>query len=101
MTMPTFEPVAFFPQNISLGIQANVNQPRGTKLFTESQLQQVYAAGLRDAVPEGWTAIHLKTGNEYQVIGEAIDVTNMHCNQLIVIYQRDGKTFVREAEGFQ
>ena len=53
------------------------------------------------SVPEGWTAIHLKTGNEYQVIGEAIDATNMHCNQLMVIYQRDGKTFVREAEEFQ
>lgn len=52
MTMPTFEPVAFFPQNISLGIQANVNQPRGTKLFTESQLQQAYEAGKRDSVPE-------------------------------------------------
>lgn len=50
---------------------------------------------------EGWTAIHLKTGNEYQVIGEAIDSTNTHCNQLMVIYQRDGKTFVREAEEFQ
>ena len=50
---------------------------------------------------EGWTAIHLKTGNEYQVIGEAIDATNTHCNQLMVIYQRDGKTFVREAEEFQ
>ena len=53
------------------------------------------------SVPKGWTAIHLKTGNEYQVIGEAIDATNMHCNQLMVIYQRDGKTFVREAEEFQ
>lgn len=53
------------------------------------------------SVPKGWTAVHLKTGNEYQVIGEAIDATNMHCNQLMVIYQRDGKTFVREAEEFQ
>ena len=53
------------------------------------------------SVPEGLTAIHLKTSKEYQVIGEAIDATNMHCNQLMVIYQRDGKTFVREAEEFK
>lgn len=57
MTMPKFEPVAFFPQNIALGIQANVNQPRGTKLFTESQLQQAYEAGKRDSVPEGFTLV--------------------------------------------
>lgn len=53
------------------------------------------------SVPKGWIAIYLGIGNEYQVIGEAIDATNMHCNQLMVIYQRDGKTFVREAEEFQ
>jgi len=54
----------------------------------------------RDA-ERGWNAEQLKTGNIYRVIGEAIDSTNMHSNQLMVIYQRDGKTFVREAEEFQ
>ena len=63
--------------------------------------EAVYEHPPAPSVPKGWTVIHLKTGNEYQVIGEAIDATNMHCNQLMVIYQRDGKTFVREAEEFQ
>ena len=66
--------------------------PVGAKLYTHPPAPSAM---------EGWTAIHLKTGNEYQVIGEAIDATNTHCNQLMVIYQRDGKTFVREAEEFQ
>lgn len=47
-----------------------------------------------------WTAIHLKTGNEYEVIGEAIDATNSASNRPMVIYARDGKTFVRCAEEF-
>ncbi len=71
------------------------------KLFTQDQLTEAYAQGKKDAVPEGWTAIHLKTGNEYQVLGEAIDATNAHRNQGIVIYKRDGRTYVRESGEFQ
>lgn len=47
-----------------------------------------------------WDAVHMKTGNVYRVVGEAIDATNAHSSRPMVIYQRDGKTYVRCAEEF-
>lgn len=58
------------------------------------------AAPPAPSVPEGkygWMATHLKTGNQYQVIGEAI---NTQDGKVMVIYERDGTTFVREANEF-
>ena len=49
----------------------------------------------------GWTAVHLKTGNEYTVVGEAINCTNAQDGQHVVIYTREGQTFVREVHEFQ
>lgn len=49
----------------------------------------------------GWKAIHIKTGYEYTVVGEAINCTNANIGQCMVIYQRAGKTFVREIREFQ
>jgi hypothetical protein len=43
---------------------------------------------------------HLKTGNIYEVVGEAIDATNAHRGQEVVIYRRDGQTYVREKGEF-
>jgi len=47
-----------------------------------------------------WPATHIKTGNEYQVIGEAIDCTT-NDEKMVVIYQRGDMVFVRDAEQFQ
>lgn len=47
------------------------------------------------------TAVHKKTGNEYQVIAnEAIDCTNERDGTPVVIYYRDGKFFVRDKTEF-
>jgi hypothetical protein len=46
------------------------------------------------------TAKHLKTGNLYQVIGGALNCTNTHDGQQMVVYSRDGKLFVRESYEF-
>lgn len=48
-------------------------------------------------------AKHLKTGNVYQVLelGNVIDCTNSRDGTPVVIYYRDGKFFVREAEEFK
>lgn len=45
---------------------------------------------------------HLKTGNIYQIEGEAIDATNGSPTEgkKMFIYSREGKTFVREAFEF-
>ena len=51
-------------------------------------------------VPEGWNAKHLKTGAIYQVVGEAINATDAQDGQGMVIYRRDGVTFVREVHEF-
>ena len=48
-----------------------------------------------------WDAEHIKTGNIYRVVGEALDATNMSRGMHMVIYRREGKTFVREASEFQ
>ena len=47
-----------------------------------------------------WVATHLKTGNEYRVIGEAIDATNAAESRTVVIYRGNGQTFVRCADEF-
>lgn len=47
-----------------------------------------------------WVATHLKTGNEYRVIGEAIDATNAAESRAVVIYRGNGQTFVRCANEF-
>lgn len=49
------------------------------------------------------SAKHLKTGNVYQVLelGNVIDCTNSRDGTPVVIYYRDGKFFVREAEEFK
>lgn len=55
--MPTFEPVAFANvHNLFYGKDLEL----GDKLFTESQLQQAYEAGNRDAVPEGWQLVPIE-----------------------------------------
>ena len=92
----------FHPIPFARGIeQAILNKLSEQEPVAWNQARKPLYLHSAPSVPKGWPAIHLKTGNEYQVIGEAIDATNMHCNQLMVIYQRDGKTFVREAEEFQ
>lgn len=45
--------------------------------------------------------IHLKTGNIYQKIGEAINCTNAQDGQVMIIYKRDDMTFVREKNEFE
>lgn len=47
-----------------------------------------------------WKARHLKTGNIYIVLGEAIDATNSRSGQVVVIYERGGRIFVREVTEF-
>lgn len=47
-----------------------------------------------------WLATHIKTGNVYEVIGEAIDATNETRGRTIVIYTRDGATYVRDVDEF-
>ena len=44
--------------------------------------------------------IHGKTGNKYVVIGECLNCTNAQDGQEMVIYFRDGRTFVREKTEF-
>lgn len=45
--------------------------------------------------------IHKKTLNEYQVIGTAKNCTNGACDgQSMVLYEREGKLFVREETEF-
>lgn len=44
--------------------------------------------------------IHRKTGNKYVVIGECLNCTNAQDGQVMVIYFRDGRTFVREKREF-
>lgn len=48
----------------------------------------------------GWDAKHRNTGNIYRVTGEAINATNAQDGQTMVIYERDGRRFVREAGEF-
>lgn len=69
-------------------------------LFVFSDSQSVDRKKLGN-VTAPWLAIHLKTGNEYRVIGEAINVANAQDGQSVVIYERNGQTFVREAGDFQ
>lgn len=49
---------------------------------------------------KSWPATHLKSGNEYRVIGEAIDATNATEGRTMVIYRGNGHTFVREVGEF-
>jgi len=60
-------------------------------------------ARLEAAEAAKWTAIHLKTGNEYDVTGEAINATNVPIvpGAIVAIYRRDGQNFIREAAEFQ
>ena len=46
-------------------------------------------------------ATHIKTGHIYAVLGIAIDATNDRDGQLVVIYSREGKLFIRELEEFK
>lgn len=68
-------------------------------LYAEAPIAQP-ASAPSEQKAVAWNARHLKTGNIYEVLGEAIDSTNGHRGQTMVIYQRDGKTFVREAKEF-
>lgn len=52
MTMPTFEPVAWQATRNGFICKENKNPEYNIGLFTESQLQQAYEAGKREAVPE-------------------------------------------------
>lgn len=45
-------------------------------------------------------ARHIKTGNIYEVIGEAINATNANDGEIVVIYKKDTKIFVREKKEF-
>lgn len=48
------------------------------------------------------TAVHNKTGNIYQVFDtEVIDCTNARDGQLMILYYREGKFFVREKQEFE
>lgn len=58
--MPTFEPVAWQTTRNGFICKENKNPEYNIGLFTESQLQQVYEAGLRDAVPEGFTLVPIE-----------------------------------------
>ncbi len=47
-------------------------------------------------------AIHKKTGNFYSVIGIANNATNGHeSDEMLVVYCRDGKMFVRNVSEFK
>lgn len=120
MTMPTFDPVAMRNAAIARANKLAANSNfyidgfDGHKLGNlvqaifegiSEQLQQAYTAGQQapSAAPEGWVAIHLKTGNEYMVTGESIHAGNVPAvpGETMVEYQRDGKKYVRAAGEFQ
>lgn len=46
------------------------------------------------------SALHKKTGNVYEVLGEVINATNAQSGQKMFLYSRDGKYYVREVEEF-
>jgi hypothetical protein len=46
------------------------------------------------------SAVHLKTGELYVIKGTAIDATNGSEGRLMVIYERNDKTFVRDLREF-
>lgn len=43
---------------------------------------------------------HIKTGNIYSYIGEAICTTNSVDNTILIIYKKDNKLFAREKVEF-
>ena len=43
---------------------------------------------------------HLKTGNIYNLVNIVRNATNANDNQMMVLYQREGMMFVREAKEF-
>ncbi len=63
------------------------------------RLERELAECKRDA--KHWQALHWKTGRIYTVVGEAIDATNATQGRVMVIYERDGRRFVRDAYEFQ
>lgn len=68
------------------------------EMLAESDKKACGAYGIAGFKP--WEATHLKTGNVYQVIGEAVDATNAASNRAMVIYRGNGQTFVRCADEF-
>lgn len=44
--------------------------------------------------------VHLKTGNIYELVGEAINATNANDGEIVVIYRKDSQMFVREKKEF-
>jgi len=47
-------------------------------------------------------AYHKKTGSHYRIIGTAVDATNgREENELMVLYERNGKLFVRKLSEFR
>ena len=61
-----------------------------TKLYTHPKLDE----------PHLYFATHRKTGNTYKVIGDTLNCTNAQDGQVMVLYEREGKTFVRELSEF-
>jgi hypothetical protein len=65
MTMPKFEPVAHIHQHDETGrialreMPERMNEIRWIEipLYTAGQLTETYAAGKRDAIPEGWVLV--------------------------------------------
>ena len=79
---------------------ANAYGPQ--ELFAAEGELEVIADSIKDLsmnVPKR-KVIHLKTGNEYIVTGEAISSTNALDWKTMVIYERNGTVFVREAVEF-
>lgn len=69
-----------------------------------NEVRAMFAAAPKPAestTRTGWPATHIKTGNTYRVVGYAINTTNAQDGQDMVIYEHDGKTFVRAAHEFQ
>ena len=105
MTIPEFKPVAFETYK---GYLLHADDPRvlahsdPSPFYTADQLQQAYEAGKQASIPDGWTATHLKTGNQYIVTGDSIHAGNVPAmpGEQMVEYQRDGKKFVRAASEF-
>lgn len=60
-----------------------------------------YAKALRKLTVPSIPCIHKKTGNVYRVVGCAINATNAQDGQPMVIYERDGLTFVRKSKEFE
>lgn len=94
--MPTFEPVVLVDDRCTerLNWYSKFEKvlPDGTKLFTESQLQQAYEAGKRDAMPE-WISVEKQLPVLHKGYSEDCLVITNFGNRLISRYDSYSKSW--------